>query len=71
MALMVSVSSSPPHNLNGIGCARRIQNGAVSVSTKVTKNTNILLYGPAGAGDDGGGGDSSPTGAEAQSWSDG
>ena len=71
MALMVSVSSSPPHSLNGIGCAQRVQNGGVLVSTKVTKNTNILLYGPEGAGDDGGGGDSSPTGAEAQSWSDG
>ena len=44
---MVSVSSSPPHSLNGIGCAQRVQNGGVLVSTKVTKTTNTILYGPA------------------------
>ena len=65
MALMVSVSSSPPHNLNGIGCAQRIQNGGVLVSTKVTKTTNNILYGPPS------GGGAAPTGAAAQSWSDG
>ncbi|MBV23191.1 MAG: hypothetical protein CMA53_03735 [Euryarchaeota archaeon] len=64
MALMVSVSSSPPHSLNGIGCAQRVQNGGVLVSTKVTKTTNGILYGPPSGG-------SAPTGAEAQSWSDG
>ena len=63
---MVSVSSSPPHNLNGIGCAQRVQNGGVSVSTKVTKTTNNILYGPPE-----GGGGAAATGAAAQSWSDG
>ena len=67
MALMVSVSSSPPHSLNGIGCAQRVQNGGVLVSTKVTKTTNTILYGSAG---DGSGG-AAATGAAAQSWSDG
>jgi hypothetical protein len=65
MALMVSVSSSPPHNLNGIGCAQRVQNGGVLVSTKVTKTTNTILYGPPS------GGGAAATGAAAQSWSDG
>jgi len=64
MALMVSVSSSPPHSLNGIGCAQRVQNGGVLVSTKVTKTTNGILYGPPSGG-------AAPTGAAAQSWSDG
>jgi len=68
MALMVSVSSPPPHSLNGIGCARRVQNGGVLVSTKITKTTNGILYGPPAGGE--GGGDA-PTGASAQSWSDG
>lgn len=72
MALMVSVSSSPSHSLNGIGCARRVQNGGVLVSTKVTKTTNGILYGPPAGGEGGGGeGGGAPTGAEAQSWSDG
>lgn len=61
---MVSVSSSPPHSLNGIGCAQRVQNGGVLVSTKVTKTTNTILYGPPAGG-------AAPTGAAAQSWSDG
>ena len=64
MALMVSVSSSPPHSLNGIGCAQHVQNGGVLVSTKVTKTTNGILYGPPDGG-------AAPTGAAAQSWSDG
>jgi len=66
---MVSVSSSPPHSLNGIGCAQLVQNGGVLVSTKITKTTNGTLYGPTGGGE--GGGDAAPTGAAAQSWSDG
>ncbi len=66
---MVSVSSSPPHNLNGIGCAQLVQNGGVSVSAKVTKTTNNILYGSAGDGSGGGG--AAATGAAAQSWSDG
>jgi len=66
MALIVSVSSSPPHSLNGIGCAQRVQNGGVLVSTKVTKTSNTILYGPPS-----GGGGAAPTGAAAQSWSDG
>ena len=65
---MVSVSSPPPHSLNGIGCARRVQNGGVLVSTKITKTTNGILYGPPAGGE--GGGDA-PVGASAQSWSDG
>ena len=65
MALMVLVSSSPPHSLNGIGCAQRVQNGGVLVSTKVTKTSNTILYGPPS------GGGAAPTGAAAQSWSDG
>ena len=68
MALMVSVSSSPPHSLNGIGCARRVQNGGVLVSTKITKTTNGISYGPEGG--EGGGGGAAPVGAAAQSWSD-
>mgnify|MGYP000418569096 FL=1 len=68
MALMVSVSSPPPHSLNGIGCARRVQNGGVLVSTKITKTTNGILYGPPAGGE---GGADAPTGASAQSWSDG
>jgi len=67
---MVSVSSSPPHSLNGIGCAQLVQNGGVLVSTKITKTTNGTLYGPPAGGDGDGGGDA-PTGASAQSWSDG
>tara|TARA_R100000541_G_scaffold1902_3_gene7061 strand:+ start:969 stop:1181 length:213 start_codon:yes stop_codon:yes gene_type:complete len=70
MALMVSVSSSPPHNLNGIGLARMVSNGGTTVSTTtVSKTTNILLFGSAGDGSGGGGG--AATGSEAQSWSDG
>ena len=69
---MVSVSSSPPHSLNGIGCARHVQNGGVLVSTKITKTTNGILYGPPAGGEGGGdGGGDAPTGASAQSWSDG
>lgn len=60
---MVSVSSSPPHSFNGIGCAQLVQNGGVLVSTKVTKITNTMLYGPPEG--------AAPTGAAAQSWSDG
>lgn len=67
---MVSVSSSPPHSLNGIGCAQLVQNGGVLVSTKVTKTSNTILYGSAGDGSGGGGG-AAATGAAAQSWSDG
>ena len=66
---MVSVSSSPPHSLNGIGCAQLVQNGGVLVSTKITKTTNGTLYGAPAGGE--GGGDAAPTGAAAQSWSDG
>ena len=71
MALMVSVSSSPSHSLNGIGCAQRVQNGGVLVSTKVTKTTNGTVYGPPAGGEGGGEGGGAPTGAAAQSWSDG
>ena len=63
---MVSVSSSPPHSLNGVGCAQLVQNGGVSVSIgKISKTTNNILYGPPS------GGAAAATGAAAQSWSDG
>ena len=57
MASFVAVSSPPTHNSNGIGVSFKTAMAAITVS------------GVATAG--GGGGGAAPTGAEAQSWSDG
>ena len=75
-AILATVYTPPVHNLGGIGVATKVVGKATHIynnpnDNKAFKVSNILLYGPEGAGDDGGGGDSSPTGAEAQSWSDG
>jgi|TARA_R110002153_G_scaffold43969_1_gene124051 hypothetical protein len=58
MASFVAVSSPPTHNSNGIGVSFKTAMAAITVSGVTT----------AGGG---GGGGAAPTGAEAQSWSDG
>ena len=59
MASFVAVSSPPTHNSNGIGVSFKAAMAAITVSGVTT------------AGGGGGGGGAAPTGAEAQSWSDG
>tara|TARA_R110000823_G_scaffold211303_1_gene341630 strand:- start:635 stop:811 length:177 start_codon:yes stop_codon:yes gene_type:complete len=58
MASFVAVSSPPTHNSNGIGVSFKTAMAAITVSGVAT----------AGGG---GGGGAAPTGAAAQSWSDG
>jgi hypothetical protein len=55
VAIVVKVSSPSTHNSEGIGVAHKSQ-------------TAVLL---SSSGSGGGGGGAAPTGAEAQSWSDG
>ena len=55
MAIVVKVSSPSTHNSEGIGIAHKSQ-------------VAVLL---SSSGSGGGGGGAAPTGAEAQSWSDG
>ena len=55
MASFVAVSSPPTHNSNGIGVSFKTAMAAITVSGVATA----------------GGGGGAPTGAEAQSWSDG
>ena len=55
MAIVVKVSSPPTHNSEGIGVAHKSQVAVLAPSS----------------GSGGGGGAAAPTGAEAQSWSDG
>jgi hypothetical protein len=56
MASFVAVSSPPTHNSNGIGVSFKTAMAAITVSGVTTA---------------GGGGGAAPTGAAAQSWSDG
>ena len=56
MAIVVKVSSPSTHNSEGIGIAHKSQ-------------VAVLLSSSGSGG--GGGGGAAPTGAEAQSWSDG
>jgi len=58
VAIVVKVSSPPTHNSEGIGVAHKSQVAVLAPSS-----------GSGGGGGDGGG--AAPTGAEAQSWSDG
>jgi len=55
VAIVVKVSSPPTHNSEGIGVAHKSQVAVLAPSS----------------GSGGGGGAAAPTGAEAQSWSDG
>ena len=69
-AILTHVYTGPTHNTEGIGIALNDLGAAVQVdinpnNNKTFKVSNILLYGPP----DGGG--AAPTGAAAQSWSDG
>ena len=56
MAIVVKVSSPPTHNSEGIGVAHKSQ---------------VAVLAPSSGSGSGGGGGAAPTGAEAQSWSDG
>jgi len=58
MAIVVKVSSPSTHNSEGIGIAHKSQ-------------VAVLLSSSGSGGGGGGGGGAAPTGAEAQSWSDG
>ncbi|HAW03764.1 MAG TPA: hypothetical protein DCW83_03700 [Saprospirales bacterium] len=70
-AILTHVYTEPTHNTEGIGIAINDLGTAVQVysnpnDNKAFKVSNILLYGPPS-----GGGGAAPTGAAAQSWSDG
>ncbi len=56
MSIVVKVSSPPTHNSEGIGVAHKSQ---------------VAVLAPSSGSGGGGGGGAAPTGAEAQSWSDG
>jgi len=70
-AILATVYTPPVHNLGGIGVATKVVGKATHIynnpnDNKAFKVSNILLYGPPS-----GGGGAAPTGAAAQSWSDG